>query len=564
MNVHDRGSDAATGAAMVDEGELRALFAPRRPDAAAFAAAVAARVQRPAREARPWSRAAAWLPLDLVLPAKGRMAAWLAMPSVLLVGALVAFSMAFRSIRRSTAEPVRPAATVWSPWLGLFAGLPLFLLMFAAVRLGAHLGVEDLGDHLLLVAIAAMGVLALSLRVAAREGVLDRRQAARLGMAMLEALFVLSIFHGLGAIPGADGQWAFLSLPLLAAGMFALAPAAGRGQLLGPALLTGVTLTVVLALGTGRRDRQPTLDDLAAAVASAPGSAADHIDWAELPSFVALLRDHGRAVEVPPAVRTACEAATGDRGGDEWAVLTAAARLDLLDGAAWQRLARLPAHAAALERLLAGTAPLAPADYEEFRLAMLLAAHNPGAATAQQLGDRLAAAIDAAAGPFPLESARQCVRWLQHLGLGDVVAARREQLQAMLVRHQAGGGPGAGGFVAEPRTLPHESRAATAAAIELMAAVGIPAGIDVPALHRHLVRTSSLAPGMPRNALLHRLAAYRDRLRLEALAGPIRRPILTALREERTTLGLLFVVALCLAAVWLVPRPFPPEGGAMP
>lgn len=564
MNVHDRGSDAATGAAMVDEGELRALFAPRRPDAAAFAAAVAAKMQGRQQPARRMREAAAWLPLDLVVPLQGRIAAWLTLPSVLLVGAWLSFGAALRSIRRSAAAIAPLSSPRWSPWLGSLGALLLYGLMIAAVRLGDRFGVGDLGDHLLLVVAASMGALAWSLRIAAREGVFTRQQAARIGMAMLTALFVLSIFHGLGAVPGAANDWAFLSLPLLAAGLLALVPAAGRAFALEPALLVGTTLAMVVATSAGRSLHAPTLDDVAAAVASASGSTAHLGDWIELPSFVALLREQGRATEVPPAVRQTCEAAAAHGGEHELHVLTAAARLGLFDDAEWQRPAGRQPHAFALERLRTATGPFAPRAFEECQLAMLLASGRLDAATRLQLGERLAAALDAADRPFPLETARQCVRWLQRLGRDDVVAARREQLQAMLVRHQAREGRGTGGFVAEPRTLPHESREATAAAIELMAAIGVPAGIDVPALHRHLVRTSSLSPDLARNVLLYRLAAHRDRLWLEALAGPIRRPILTVLREERTTLALLLVVALCLAAVWLVPRPFAAGRGAMP
>jgi hypothetical protein len=563
MNAHDHESHAPTGGAMVDERELHALFAARRPDAAAFAAAVAAKTQGRRQPSRRLREAAAWLPLDLVVPFQGRVAAWLTLPSALLVGAWLSFGAALRSIRRSAAAVAPLPSPRWSPWLGSLGALLLYGLMIAAVRLGDRFGVVDLGDHLLLVVAASMGALAWSLRIAAREGVLTRQQAARIGMAMLTALFVLSIFHGLGAVPGATHDWAFLSLPLLAAGMFALVPAAGRAFALEPVLLVGATLAVIVATGVGRSLRTPTLDDMAAAVASA-GSTADLGDWIELPSFVALLREQGRAIEVPPAVRQACEAAAAHGGEHELHVLSAAARLGLFDDATWRRLAGRQPHAFALERLRTATGPLAPAAFEECQLAMLLATTPLADSARRRLGDRLAAALDAADGPFPLETARQCVRWLQHLGLNDVVAARREQLQAMLVRHQAKDGHGTGGFVAEPRTLPHESREATAAAIELMAAIGVPAGVDAPALHRHLARTSRLAPDLARNVLLHRLAAHRDRLRLEAMAGPIRRPILTVLREERTTLALLLVVALCLAAVWSVPRPFAAGRGAMP
>ncbi|MBL9076738.1 MAG: hypothetical protein JNL08_04495 [Planctomycetes bacterium] len=547
-------------APVVSDEELLALFAPHRPDATAFARGVAERLRaRGDRDgAAPRRAAAARVPIDLAWFGAGKWTPWTLPFSLLtLVGA--AFLVSWRLLRsvlsRSPAPPRASAMLMFRR-----QELALGVLLVALGLLGALQFAQFtwLPELLLLLLVATMLLLVLVVRRQARSG-LDRRAVASLALGAIETVLLFGLFWFLP-----DGMWAgaaqwTAALPwLFAAAIVVIVGLAPRAWPEGVVPLGVLGAFVVLVPAPRRAD----LDALAAAVAAlpAPTAADSWLAAADLALYVGALRDHGREVAVPPAVDRALRAAR-DAEPAAFFALTAELALGRLDAAELRRLAARRDHASSIDRLLTRAHPLRPESFREYEVAMLLAVHELDEGQRDRLAARLLAGLAEATDPLPAWAV--AARWLERLDRLDLLRARRDEVHALLVQLQHFG-PVVGGAFASWRDLAIATPAATSAAIELMGRVGVPAGVDLPALHLHLRRASRLyGSRLPHESPLA-LRACVDRLRLERIVGvPWRSPGRTLL-EERAFVAVLALLVLCVLAVRAVPRPVPAGAGAAP
>ena len=194
-------------------------------------------------------------------------------------------------------------------------------------------------------------------------------------------------------------------------------------------------------------------------------------------------------------------------------------------------------------------------------MAMLTAVRDIDDAARDHVAARLLARLDDAT--FPLQATAVAARWLDQLGRGDLLDARRERIHALLVRHQHLDRHDPGGFTATLDNL-HSNRQATQDAIALMTRFGVPAALDLPTLHRHLRRASRLFASQSIEESAFPLTAYVDQLLLERLVGVPRRLFLRTLQDERTFVAMALLVVLCLYAAWAAPKQHALPAGAMP
>lgn len=558
MNQDD---DIRRGHAMVDDADLLALFARRRPDPDAFARGVQQRLlERGDHDggAAPLARAAGRVPLDLSALGASKWTT-VAPPTLLLTLVAGVFLASMRWLRSTIARaPVRTARVPlgFSSAAEQVATFALCGVLLAGMWLLPTTAWT--GDGFLLLLLAAMVTLVLVVRRTAATQGLNRAMVATLGIGCLQSLAVFGLFWMMrdGPFAGA-AQWQTATAVTLASGMLFLLPAAPRSWwsvAIGVGVLGWVSLH---DSGT----REPDLDSLATFVAEARAPTDPFVDCDDLAKIVRELEANGRAVALPPAVDAALVAARDTENGAFFA-LTAEARLGRIDAAEWRRLAERRDHAAMLDRLLRQTHPLQPMQSDYYQVAMLVTARELDDATRDRLAQRVMAGLDAPT--FPLQATAEAARWLDALGRGEMLDRRREAIHELLVRFQYSGPLEPGGFC--PRLdNPHSNHEANADALDLMERFGIPSGVDLPALHRHLRRQSRLFARMPLAESRYQLTAFVDRLRLERLHGgaPLRSPLRT-LHEERAFVAMLLLVALCLWATWAAPQREVLRAGAMP
>jgi len=553
--------DIQRATAMVDEPDLQALFARHRPDADAFVRGVQQRLadrdRGQGQQAAPLTRAAGRLPLDLSWLGATKWTFLLA-PAILLTLVGATFLGSLHWLRRTLAgDHKHPDAPHLHHGTRVELSVGVYLIGTVLLVVLGVFATSWLPDALLLLLTISMLLLVLAVRRhAAREG-LDRSAVAGLGIGALEAFLILGLFWFLDDSSFAGpAQWQTATLLTLVAGTLVLLP-------LAPKASWSVLLIVAVVGWFGLRDfgvRRPDLDTLATFVTRAPVPEKPFTTVGHLASIVVALRENGRTVALPPAVDAALVAARDDQPAPAF-VLTAEHHLGRIDAAEWQRLAGRRDHASTLDRLLGAVHPLQPQPFQEYEVAMLTAVRDLDDAARDHLAARLLARLDDAT--FPLQATAVAARWLDQIGRGELLDARRERIHALLVRHQHLGDHDAGGFTA---TLdnPHSNREATQDAIALMVRFGVPTALDLPTLHRHLRRASRLFASRSIEDSAYPLTAYVDQLWLERLVGVPKRSFLRTLQEERTFVAMAMLVVLCLYAAWAAPKQQALPPGAMP
>lgn len=562
----DRGDAAAT--TLAGEADLAALFAPRRPDPQRFAAGVAARLRAasepPLAVATP--RAAGVAPLDLGVLGAGK--AWLlTAPAALLAAALLTFvgsaSSLRTSLRRAAGMPARPRPGEHAYHLALALQVLLWGSVFA---IAAVVGIATSGftDVALPAILASMALLACGVARSARGGRIERREVATIGVALLQVLCFVVPSALAGAGQRGETEW-HPALPWLVVGML-LSMAAWldvRGWSLA---LPGGLLVVWMGLGTNAfawPATTPAPTKLAAALATSPPGPVYDVSWQDFAVAVAAVQAAGVEVALPAAVRQefARAASAADHSGA--ATLSIAARIGAIDEATWRRLAGEATWRSEIRFRLRATA-LLPATTDLCTLAMLRVSDALTPAVRDLLAQNLLAQWRGHAFGSPLQDAATLVQWLDGIGRGDLVDDLRPELHATLARHQSKRRDAfAGGFCGRDVAAGVSSTPDTRAAIALMARVGVPAAVDAFALRRHLDRTLRLhetVRGLPR---LSQLASAADLLAFDRLTGPLRRPWLRVVREERTLFGMALIALLFGFAIAFA-SPGPRRRAAMP
>ncbi len=544
----------------VNDADLHGLFAHRRPDAAAFAHGIASRLQDRSsgddEGAAPMRRAAGQLPLDAAVlgAAKGTLASW-PMWLLSLVGA--AFLGAFQALRTTLSDrpavktPLSRAHTERS-----YVMVGSFLTAAIVVAGLSGMSIWWVADALFLFLTFSMVVLVLGVRRHAAAGGVDRTAVAMIALGALEAVAILALFWLQEDSPFAGAaRWQSATLLVLSAGILTLVPLA-RHAAFGALLTLGIVLAPSFLLQVAR---PMTIDDLAAFVAaSTPAMPAPHL--LTLADGVAELQQSGHAVTLPAAIDEALVAARDDAPPNSFA-LSAETRMNRIDDATWRRLAERPEHAFALDRLVRETSPLQPYAFQDYEPAMLVAVRDLDDAAKDRLAERLVAGL--ADAPMPLEAWAVALRWLDRIGRPEALAARKDELDRLLVRHQFLGHPTPGGFSAT-LDVPHSNLVATSAAVALMGRFGAPAGVDLHTLHDQLRRSARLLASDPETGRQHTAGPFVDLRRFERSIGEPARSLSRALVDERNFVAMTALVLLCLYAAWASPRPMPPLGGAMP
>jgi hypothetical protein len=551
MNTNPGNDGMQRATDLVDDADLFALFGKRAPDAQRFAAGVATRVHDRASGssgvARP--RAAGILPFDLGLLGASKLW-WLATPALLLVGCVLAVLGSARwigsSLRVAAPRPPAPGAIATTTFVVKIAP---FLAMTLVCVAGIWFGGSVLADAVLLTVVASTAVLAFGLARCARVGGLDRAAVATLAVAILEALMLVSLQW---SVPGPlthDAEWNGALPWILGAGIACLLPFLTVRNRVLSAVVPGLVLLSTTVLP---RRKLPAPDALAAVVATTAVDA-DRVDaWATLAHVATAARRAGADVALHPSVRTQVERAVAGETAAERFALTAAHQLGLVDEAAWRTVATRGLLPFLLQQLRRDKSPLRPQAFDAFLLPMLVATGGLDAATRDHLAERLVAGWPTTDTVFPLRDLVETVWWLDGLGRGDLVEARRDAIRTLLVAHQATGErPFRGGFAAHPQRLPQGDVHSTRDAVRLMQRVGVPSGLDLVELRRFLVYHGSELGEASSGVRLHRLAAFADLDALERLTGPIERPPLRTLVDERNLVAIASTVLLC---VWAATR----------
>lgn len=546
-----------------DDDDLRELFAARRPDPAAFAAGVAARLRARGDAGAaaaaggdgdivPTARAAATLPLDggLLLSGKG-LWSLLSMPVLLLASVGGLFVGGVASLRRG-ARPVPPAAV--SPRAFDRRGpLALLLLLLAPWLLTVAAGVSGthIADGLLAMVLAAQAAMVLLVRHESQHGRAERAQVAGIAFGVL-AMFAFC--GGLFALANEalypEAAWKGTGAWVLALGMVALARLRPWPERL---LALLAVLFAAVFVGEPLGPRRELDAAVRSAAAAAQPATTDLLGWSRLAAAV----DSLAALGVPAAPRDTLRADVARaiaNGPLHPQVLTGAARLGLVDAATWRLHTDKRAVAFVLDQWLAGDGPLHKVVYDEWELHALLATRELDAVQRERLVRRIEASWPQPDDGMPLQGALLCVRWLDLLGRPDLAAAHGEAVRALLPAHQLGAGAvGPGGFGEFPREVQGSDRQATHAALELMHRFGAPAGVDLAALHRHLRHEIRFARSVGRGEWERALVVRADLLRCERAFGPFVRSWGTFVWDERLLLGVGLLVLLCLWAVWQSP-----------
>ena len=282
--------------------------------------------------------------------------------------------------------------------------------------------------------------------------------------------------------------------------------------------------------------------------------------WEDMGNATAALHAVGAEMPSSDAALRVIDGALADGTDLHPQVWTSALHAGWMTTERWRQLAARPFEARALDRLLDARAPVNTTSYYEYQAAMLVATRELTPAQRASLADRVEAQWPRTGDHGALEEALVCVRWLEHLGLAERVAARRATVHALLVDHWW---PGAlwspfqrtGGFTPNPREFHTSMVDDTHAAVLLMARFGVPEPID-PRAVRSFLRGAAAAHFLvlPQPAWLN-TTARAALLRLEREVGIPPRSPLAAVVGERLLVASILLVALCLLAVAFAPRP---------
>jgi hypothetical protein len=545
--------------------DLQQLFAGRRPDAGRFAVGVAARIRaRTAAlaegevgaahepQARVPRAAASALPDGAAWLAAKSLLTWLSWPALLLAGSLLGGLGAARELRRD----LRGAAVAMGQpsvrsRVGLFlATLPLPLLLLAGIWYRV-----PLADLLVGIVLLAMVAFVVQVRLLARHGSTRRDHVAGFAVSLLETLFQISMcwtfFGGLAGHEPWEGAGVVWTLLLGAVALLPFAAAPRRWLGLGYVVLLVALLPPSATL---RRDSPAAV---AADVAAMRPASGDLIDWHALASAVEALRAQGTPVDVGAGLRDDLRAWLADGVDLHPQVLSAAARIGLLDGIAWQAFATR-------SEVIAKLAPwsrqgeLYATEYDFWELPALLAT-RPGDAAQRAHGlqrvDTLwPNRLNPAAAGMPLVDAWLAIRWRELLDAPKPTAELLAAAHRLLLKHQVPQGQrGAGGFTDFPNEQYGDHPAATFRALDLLARCGAPPGLDLEALHttlrRNVQQQGAIGRATRGDGLLHRA----NLVRFEQLFGATSLTPARWLLEARVMLAMLAVVLLCGYAVWLAP-----------
>jgi hypothetical protein len=512
----------------------------------------------------------------LLSSGKGWSAALL-LPVLVLGAAFGVFFAGLRSINRSVREAAPAPAPAQRPrdvpniaadsgpgrfvaWAQLaipLSGLALVLAPFWGAGQRAV-------DVLLAVISVAMVMLAVQVRGLARAGLLERRFVAQVCVGALMHLVcgcflwiqslrveapysITSTVTGLVGVLGAMLLivWRRRSIPLY-------------GLVLATLVLPAF-LSTPLATDPAERLRE--------FVRAAKLHANELSDWGAVDAAVATLRACNEPAPELENLRAEVQYAIEREVDAHPVVWTAAARLGLVTHEQWRALSTRKLESFRLAQLLSRPEPLHLHDYDEYQLHMLLATRALSAAERLHLVERVDRSWPGPEAKLALEPTLACVRWLDLLGHGERVDARREQLHGLLLRHWVNpehGGYSDGGFADLPETNPSSSAPPTYAALQLMVRVGVPRGLDVGALHDHLRRETRRTLLLSPSLIAHNALDYAALLRVEHQIGLPELSWFERLIAERVLLAVVLILALCVYAIRAAPErdPFALAAGA--
>ncbi len=593
----------------VSKAELYGLFAPHRPEPEAFEQAVEARIaereaagekgaqleaaeapapEDSAPEATFLRRAASWMPLAPTGKGGGGSAALkttytvCALPAILFALAVASFIASARSILNLSKQAVpsahgpglstHPLQDPVNQDLKRSRWLIMLLQMTTIIALGVSCLASQQGGQntLVLALLVAMGALTLTVRGLLAMGALSRYHVSRVSTGLLVTVYGgcfiwSSSFPILRGEAWIDIGWSSLVILVGLIGTQALGQ--GRKAGVGAALAVLFVVLIVQPIGGGRSSAGSVYSQLEDTQLD-PGALGR---WRGAAAMYEALEAAGE--DLPDMSSTAQSINQAIISGDKIhpTVLTAGARMGLIDSEHWQRLAQRKFEKADLESLLRKGGSFNPTAYYEYQFHMLVHSRELTAEENRFATEAIEAAWDKADLDPRLDKLVAFARALDLLGHPDRVDAHRDRVHAQLREHYRpiqtfGPLRSPGGFAPNPARSDYSDSQTTWSAIELMSRLGVPEGIDLWKVRTFLTHEARALPlpielptaylrSLPRAALL----------RLEHALELPPRGWLAGLFAERLLLASVLLVALCLLAIRLAP-PFPagPGGGARP
>ncbi len=584
---------ADQNAELIPVEDLQDLFEPRRPDAESFRAGVEERIAERERAEKDegaegfdsmsfMKRAAAVLPTDPVGGSKTGPAllkfsyATLALPALVLASSIGSFFASARAVKREMekAEPADPAQAKAFGSMGMRAlklkplnrdllvakrlmvvvNSGLLLALFLSFLTGGRTAMDALTGVLLL----AMGMLVLAVRGLGQAGLLSRNLVGRFVFSLLSTVYtgcflwfstVLAVPDG-GSTLGVPGAISVVFVGLVVAAFLNW----GWVKSL---------LAVVVIVGLS------CLTNPFGLTKSSPAAIRNYLESAQLDptklegwegagAMFTTLRAIGE--ELPDLSRTADVLATAiDEGVQPHPVVwTAAWRMELIDSEQWSQILEVGSEQYSQEQVLREDTPMTWADYDEYRIPLLLATRELSSDDRDRLAENALAAWPEAGQHDPLSDVVRLVRTFEMLGREDLIEQKRAAIRELLVTHWVAPGEsgifgGSGGFTPNPLKFDSSFVEETWNAIGLMIRVGVPEPIELRQVRGYLKNEaralSTLGDPMPRLRAQERAAL----LRLDSELGMPERSLLQILLAERLFIATLLLVSLCLMAIRLAP-----------
>ena len=566
----------------VEDRDLRALFAPRRPDAERFRAGVVERLRRAggggsavaaARASSAWrERAASLLPaLPPGTSLGSTLGSWLSLPALLVVSCGAAFWRGDRSLvaalrrARSTMARRQPSGVRATFWQRNASWLRAGLVGVAFGALGWVVDLATIEDAVLAVLLGSMLVLVSRIgSLAAHHGAPTEAVGACVADVLLAAIFGLLVWNvasdgaaSVGALGPAWwvlvwGQLLVQTLRYWQLHRFGLAAFWGL-------LAVGVGALIVggLAAPSGRAVLREEL-----ATASPAGQDGPH--WRALELCGEALRAAGEDLPDLSTLRRQMAAVVAAEPGPWPETWSAGARLGLITADQWRVLERTEYVGSYLPRLLIDRGRFNFFGHDRYQLEARLATGELSEGEREHLVARIEQSWPKAGAPNPgvdVGLALLCVQWLDRLGRGDLVTPRVPELRELLARlwvapAAANHSRGAGGFAA--RAGDRASLLETIDAVELLVRIGPPPEVELPALRTFLRQhVNGRVDGHEKQALACLVL-------LDAALHTPARGAWQWLVDERLLVGSLLLVVLSLRAVWFT-RPLGAVGrGAQP
>ncbi|MGK0205642.1 MAG: hypothetical protein ACI9S9_004733, partial [Planctomycetota bacterium] len=597
------------GSPMVAERELRALFAPRQPDATTFSAGIAQRLAAAANAGHDddqrddeqdihddagdgssknrsfGKQAASVLPGVPAAGASGKsLLTTVTLPLLLLAGAIAAFVRGLRGVDPATyRDQPQPSARARKANRSFQALLPSIgsLLGIAAIAT-FFLGGGSAATHFVTLGlIVAMLIMTWHIGQSARSGVASSVHVGRVILMLLLAA-VFGCWAWLGSVIIFDGDSTFghhgvgwvLWLGTVAACL--LITAQSRHLDIG----TGLLLFFILPLlgATALEMPSDTVGRVRRHLANLSLEPEHLRNWSQAGDLAHALVATGATPVALPEVRKRIReaiAAAKPMPPQPWSkemheqiqfeaskvhtqVWSTATRLDLIDREQLQQLATRGWVPSRLDELLSGSGALRLGHSDYYLLECLLASRELTSNEREHLAQRIDASWpNLSQNTDSLQQACSCVRWLERLGRHDVVLSRRDVLHKVLLHHWISDARAAsfsrpGGFCTYAYSN-HATTPPTAAALAIIEVVGAPDELSlhhVRAFLRHQVRTSLLGRLISGRAVLSKQAEA-SLLLLEDGIGLPERSWLAILIGERMILAALMLVLLGLRAIRL-------------